>query len=319
MSWLLGIFLKKFIFKSGVDICHAASSPVFSGTLQFVSGLGPRKAQAMIAKINRKFGGKLQSRQDLIEGEICSANIFMNCASFIRIKERHFLNKRHLYGIDPLDDSRIHPEDYDIARKMAADALDVDDTTADLENPSQHVIEIMENDSQRLYMLMLDDYADELERSEHKLKKIALNEMREELIAPYSEKRRNFEGASKEEVFTMLTSETKETLRIGTLVNCMVTKVKDRFVGCVHDSGMECSIHINRMDVPMDRANDLQSFFTNGTTVAARVVEVNMDRLTLELDARKQSVLSKEFNFVERDPTFSKDREAVDLDSICMN
>ena len=32
---------------------------------------------------------------------------------------------------DPLDDTRIHPEDYELARKMATDALELDeeDTT----------------------------------------------------------------------------------------------------------------------------------------------------------------------------------------------
>jgi transcription elongation factor SPT6 len=310
---------RTFIFNtnSGVDINRCASNVQFSGTLQFVSGLGPRKAQAIISKIMRK-GGKLSSRQDLILDQMCSGKIFINCASFIRIKERHFDDKvKVMYTFDPLDDTRIHPEDYDIARKMAADALDVDDTMLDEDNPSQYVSEIMQNDSDRLLMLMLDDYADELERSEHKLKKIALNEMRDELMAPYLEKRRPFEGASVDECFKMLTSETDETLHYGALVNCQITRVKERFLFCLHDSGMEGIVHVKNVDIPqsMEREPNLERLFAVKTTIAARVLEINKERLTLELDIRKQSVLSKEFNIIARDPTFSREREAADLDS----
>ena len=38
---------------SGVDVNAAANYPHLSNTLQFVSGLGPRKAQAIISKIVR--------------------------------------------------------------------------------------------------------------------------------------------------------------------------------------------------------------------------------------------------------------------------
>jgi transcription elongation factor SPT6 len=146
----------------GVDINRAVQYPEYSNTLQFVSGLGKRKAANIISKISRS-GGVLLSRSDLIHKNIVGANIFMNCASFLRIKEKYFNQRRSDMFFDVLDDTRIHPEDYDLARKMAADALDIDEPIDDDENPSQHVEELMNGKAHRLDNLMLDDYAKELE------------------------------------------------------------------------------------------------------------------------------------------------------------
>ena len=296
-----------------MDIALCGSNEELSGCLQFVSGLGPRKANAMLTKINR-MGGKLQSRSDLIIKKLCSEKVFINCASFIRIKERHFVRTPN-FTVDPLDDTRIHPEDYDIARKMAADALDLDEDAVDQDNPSQHVSDIMENESDRLLMLMLDDYADELERSEHKLKKIALNEMRDELMAPYLEKRRKFEGASEDEVFTMLTSETSETLHAGSLVNVTVLRAKDRFIFCQHTSGMEAIVHVKNVDIPpqMEAEPQLHMLFVPGSVIPARVIEVNKTRLSLELDIRKNAILDRTHDVTLRDPSFSMEREEQDM------
>ena len=87
----------------------AVGFPHYSHTLQFVAGLGPRKAQAMISKILRT-GGKLESRQDLVQKNICKSIVFVNCASFIRIRELHFLSAGSTKRLDVLDDTRVHPE-----------------------------------------------------------------------------------------------------------------------------------------------------------------------------------------------------------------
>ncbi len=68
--------------------------------------------------------------------------------------KRHFAGKLHHILIDVLEDTRAHPEDYDIARKMAADAL-VNDAAGDVENPHLQVVKIMVNEADRLLMLIL--------------------------------------------------------------------------------------------------------------------------------------------------------------------
>jgi len=67
--------------------------------------------------------------------------------------------------VEPLDSTRIHPETYDWARKMAVDALEYDDTAEDA-NPAGALEEILESPD-RLKDLDLDAFAVELERQVH--------------------------------------------------------------------------------------------------------------------------------------------------------
>lgn len=64
--------------------------------------------------------------------------------------------------VEVLDGSRVHPETYEWARKMAVDALEYDDTAEDA-NPAGALEEILES-PERLRDLDLDAFAEELER-----------------------------------------------------------------------------------------------------------------------------------------------------------
>ena len=64
--------------------------------------------------------------------------------------------------VDVLDGSRVHPEAYEWARKMAVDALEYDDTAEDA-NPAGALEEILES-PERLKDLDLDAFAEELKR-----------------------------------------------------------------------------------------------------------------------------------------------------------
>ena len=64
--------------------------------------------------------------------------------------------------IEVLDGSRVHPETYEWARKMAVDALEYDESAEDA-NPAGAIEEILEN-PERLKDLDLDAFAEELER-----------------------------------------------------------------------------------------------------------------------------------------------------------
>jgi hypothetical protein len=49
--------------------------------------------------------------------------IWRNCVAFLRLSERY---ASYNGVIDPLDTTRIHPDDYSLARKIAADATDTE-------------------------------------------------------------------------------------------------------------------------------------------------------------------------------------------------
>ncbi|CUH50989.1 Tex family protein [Shimia marina] len=87
----------------GVDL-NMASAPL----LAHVSGLGPGLAEAIVA--HRDANGAFGSRKELLKVARLGPVAFEQCAGFLRISE----------GDEPLDVSAVHPEAYDVARKIVS-------------------------------------------------------------------------------------------------------------------------------------------------------------------------------------------------------
>lgn len=78
--------------------------------LQYVSGLGPKLAENMVAY--RKENGSFESRAQLKKVTGLGAKAFEQSAGFLRIPNAK----------NPLDNSAVHPESYAIVEKMAKDS-----------------------------------------------------------------------------------------------------------------------------------------------------------------------------------------------------
>lgn len=77
--------------------------------LTYVSGLGPSLAQNIVRY--RRENGPFRSRKELMKVPRLGAKAFEQSAGFLRIKD----------GKEPLDNSAVHPERYDLVEKMARD------------------------------------------------------------------------------------------------------------------------------------------------------------------------------------------------------
>lgn len=87
----------------GVDL-NTASAPL----LARVSGVGPGLAEAIVA--HRDANGPFAKRRDLLKVARLGPKVFEQAAGFLRISG----------GAEPLDSSSVHPEAYDVARKIVA-------------------------------------------------------------------------------------------------------------------------------------------------------------------------------------------------------
>lgn len=87
----------------GVDL-NTASAPL----LARVSGVGPSLAEAIVA--HRDANGPFATRRDLLKVARLGPKAFEQAAGFLRIQG----------GKEPLDASSVHPEAYDVARKIVA-------------------------------------------------------------------------------------------------------------------------------------------------------------------------------------------------------
>jgi uncharacterized protein len=78
--------------------------------LRYVSGLGPALAQNIVDF--RAKNGNFKSRQQLLKVPRLGSKAFEQAAGFLRIEN----------GVNPLDNSAVHPERYDLVEQMAKDS-----------------------------------------------------------------------------------------------------------------------------------------------------------------------------------------------------
>jgi uncharacterized protein len=87
----------------GVDL-NMASAPL----LARVAGLGPSLAQAIVA--HRDTNGRFANRRALLDVTGLGQKAFEQCAGFLRLQD----------SSEPLDATAVHPEAYDLARRIVA-------------------------------------------------------------------------------------------------------------------------------------------------------------------------------------------------------
>ncbi|XP_077258460.1 transcription elongation factor SPT6 isoform X1 [Temnothorax americanus] len=206
----------------GVDVNKAVQQAYCGNLVQFVCGLGPRKGQALI-KMLKQTNQRLENRTQLVTACHMGPKVFINCAGFIKIDTNSLGDSTEAY-VEVLDGSRVHPETYEWARKMAVDALEYDDEDA---NPAGALEEILES-PERLKDLDLDAFAEELERQGFGNKCVTLYDIRAELNSRYKDLRVPYQSPSAEKLFDVLTKETPETFYVGKLVLATVVGISHR-------------------------------------------------------------------------------------------
>lgn len=209
----------------GVDPNRCIAHPHTSDVVQFVSGLGPRKAAHLLRTIKKSStGGQLVSRQQLVKELGMTKVIFVNCAGFIKLDTDTLSDDFPDEAITPLDSTRIHPESYGLAKKIASDALDYEEGASD-EITANSIEEILEC-PEKLDDLDLGAFARELDEVQNQGKKgYTLQNIREEFQCRYKDHRDSYKIPNQENIFAMLTKETPQTFYIGKLITCQVVQL----------------------------------------------------------------------------------------------
>ncbi|KAK5661294.1 hypothetical protein OQA88_11189 [Cercophora sp. LCS_1] len=275
----------------GVDLNEAMTDSYTAHLLPYVAGLGPRKATLLVKGINAN-GGVVSSRDELVgdperhKVPVLGPRVWNNAASFLYI-EYEVTNP----DSDPLDNTRIHPEDYDLARKVAADALGLDEedvkAETDENGPGAIVRKLFREDEQeKVNELILEEYAEQLEREYQQRKRATLETIRAELQVPYEELRKNFGSLPTDQIFTMFTGETKDSLCEGMIVPVNVRVVKDDFAIVKLDCGIEGRIEAHEIS----HRHSLKDVLQTGQTVRAKVVDLNRKEFVCKLTMREEEL-----------------------------
>ncbi|WP_164738327.1 Tex family protein [Frigidibacter oleivorans] len=227
----------------GVDL-NTASAPLLSR----VSGLGPSLAEAIV--LHRDQNGAFATRKDLLKVARLGPKAFEQAAGFLRIPD----------GREPLDASAVHPEAYDLARRIVkACGRDLRAVMADPAVLKR--LEPTEFADDRFGLPTVKDILAELEK-------------------PGRDPRPSFRTAS----FAEGVDDIKD-LRPGMLLEGTVTNVAafGAFVDIgVHQDGL---VHVSQL---ADRfVKDPHEVVKAGDVVKVRVTEVDVARKRIGLTMRK--------------------------------
>ncbi|PMD97295.1 RNA-binding transcriptional accessory protein [Siphonobacter sp. BAB-5405] len=119
--------------------------------LSYVSGLGPTLAQNIVTY--RREHGAFKSRKELLKVPRLGGKAFEQCAGFLRIAE----------AANPLDNSAVHPESYDIVERMAKDlGVSVKDLITQTEERKK--IQLQKYVTEKAGLPTLQDIVSELEK-----------------------------------------------------------------------------------------------------------------------------------------------------------
>lgn len=280
----------------GVELNDAVNDTYTANLLPYICGLGPRKA-AQLLKVVNSSGGEVSTREELVgdpergRRPAVGPKCFLNCASFLYV-----LFDRNEPEADYLDNTRIHPEDYEIARKMAADALEYDEEDVqaeiDKDGPTAVVRKLVAEDQQdKVNDLLLEQYAEQLETKFGQKKRATLETIRMELQNPYEELRRNFNYLTSNEVFTMLTGETRDSLQEGTIVPVSIKRTFSDHVEVKLDCGIEGSISASEFpDEVASNQLEPRQVWSQHQTVQAKLMHLDTKKLTAQLTMRENEL-----------------------------
>lgn len=202
---------------------------------------------------------------------------------------------------DPLDDTRIHPEDYELARKMATDALELDEEDVHDEHPS-HVVSLIMSDGdneKKLNELNLDEFAVNMFEANEDRKRHTLNVIRGELLKPFVEQRAPFPRLADWDVLTMLSGETPRTLRSGLIISVQVMRIKTNFVTVRLDSGIEGVINAQYLadHSPVNPDDIVKKGQTLSGVVIIIKLDLEHDQFLVELSSRPADTIRGDIEF----------------------
>jgi uncharacterized protein len=215
--------------------------------LSYVSGIGATVAKNIVAK--RDKDGRFASRKDLLNVSGLGPKVFQQAAGFLRVPE----------SANPLDNSAVHPEAYEIVEKIANDQ-------------GKGIIEIVGNRT-LVETIPLEKYVTESYGMP------TLKDIAKELLKPGRDPRED--GARL--MYSDDVSEI-EDLKVGMTLPGTVTNVTNfgAFVDIgVHQDGL---IHISELADQF--VDDPSKVVSVGDVVDVRVIEVDLQRRRIGLSRR---------------------------------
>ncbi|KAL5202102.1 hypothetical protein ABZP36_013054 [Zizania latifolia] len=282
----------------GFDVNLAASHEWHFSTLQFVAGLGPRKASALQKELVRE--GSIFSRKELVKP--LGRKVFMNASGFLRVR-RSGGAAASAQIIDLLEDTRIHPESYALAKTLAKDvhAEDAPHEANEMDDDEQEMaIEHVREKPDLLKSLDIDEYMKSIPEEFHK--KETLYDITMELLCGFSDWRIPYAEPNADEEFWMLSGETEDTISDGRIVQVTVRSIQDNRIICTFDSGLKAIVMADNYS---DDGFDLETLqLHEGDVLTGKIKNVNKNRFMVYLTCKASEMRRRPFSRSNHDPYY---------------
>lgn len=269
----------------GVDLNMAASHEWLFTPLQFVSGLGARKASMMQRAIQGV--GRLSTRKEMLTSlRLMKRNVFVNACGFLRIRGSGQAASGNQI-MDPLDDTRIHPESYELAKKMA-ETVYIEDQQQKNEELDEELLEMalehVKENPNLIKNLDIEEYAGMVFERDGLSKLETLKDIQMELLHGYRDWRTPYSQPTQDEEFSLLTGEDDETLFEGALLNATVFRIDDKQISC----NLECGLRgtIQRDDFSDKHDADPLERVSVGSIITCRVKSVSKKSYYVDLTCK---------------------------------
>lgn len=273
----------------GIDINRSLKHRHLSPPLQFISGLGPRKASYLLDRIGHEMG-HLRMRRELFQTYL-DKTVYINCIGFIKINpDSQYMEEEIGGGVyDALDTTRIHPDFYQMAVKIAKEASD------DVNSDKIDAVRSVMADPSKLQELDLEDYAKHLSQRGKTNMMVLIEFIVAELTNPFQDPREEYDTKLRgEELFYKLTKESKFALREESIITVKITRIDQKAVRVITDSGIPGIIMISDLK---DKLNDIKEgeigkYYEVKEYLKAKVRSINYDHVRLRLSTKNEDLIN---------------------------
>ncbi|KDP29489.1 hypothetical protein JCGZ_19328 [Jatropha curcas] len=291
----------------GLDINMATSHEWLFAPLQFISGLGPRKAASLQRSLVR--AGAIFTRKDFVTVHGLGKKVFVNAVGFLRVR-RSGLAASSSQFIDLLDDTRIHPESYGLAQEMAKDVYEMDNGDA---NDDDEALEMaIEHVRDRPSLLKTIDLNVYLKDKKRENKKETFKDIKGELIHGFQDWRKPYKEPSQDEEFYMISGETEDTLAEGRIVQATVRRVQGLRATCALESGLTGML--SREDYADDwrDISELSDRLHEGDILTCKIKSIQKNRYQVFLVCRDSEMRNDRYQQIRNlDPYYREDRSTI--------
>ncbi|CAN8076025.1 unnamed protein product [Agarophyton chilense] len=322
--------LYRAVCANGVDINRTLRIPHTQVLVGYVGGLGLYKGRALVKSLEHMLSEEdhgLFSRKHLWSQNHIGKTVFISAAAFLRIRDpdlhsgggtkraaevrRSRFNRKSrgrrreeddddIY--DPMDDSRVHPEHYAVAIKIADEALRDDDGNlpSDFgisdEYDAKRIISAVLDDPSGLQRLALDEYAKNLEDRGRGSLYETVKLIASEFKGSFKDWRVPLASPEPAATFYLCSGADPMVIRIGgpvTAANCLIrSRRRDGVVmgiGCRLPFDLRGFIRARDFsDKEGLSATEYKRLVPDGSSLPCRILGFNYERLEVILTARAE-------------------------------